>query len=120
MIQAPDLPGWAALLVALLVLAGAAFALIGSIGLLRLGNFYERVHAPTLGTTLGTALIILGSMLCFSVLQTRPLLHEILIALFTTLTTPVTFMLLARAAIYRDRTSGTPGVPPRDGPSTDE
>ena len=119
MIQAPDLPGWAALLVALLVLAGAAFALIGSIGLLRLKTFYERVHSPTLGTTFGTALIILGSILCFSVLQTRPLVHELLIALFTTLTTPVTFMLLARAAIYRDRTSGSLGVPPRDGGPND-
>jgi multicomponent K+:H+ antiporter subunit G len=114
MIQAPDLPGWAALIVAVLVLAGAAFALIGSIGLIRLKSFYERVHAPTLGTTFGTAFIILGSMLCFSILQTRPLVHELLIALFTTLTTPVTFMLLARAAIYRDRTAGEPGVPPRD------
>jgi multicomponent K+:H+ antiporter subunit G len=116
MIQAPDLPVWAALIVALLVLAGAVFALIGSLGLIRLGSFYERVHAPTLGTTFGTAFIILGSMLCFSVLQTRPLVHELLIALFTLLTTPVTFMLLARAAIYRDRTGGKPGVPPRDGP----
>ena len=119
MIQAPDLPGWAALLVALLLLAGAAFTLIGSLGLLRLGSFYDRMHAPTLGTTFGTALIILGSMLCFSVLQTRPLLHELLIAAFVTLTTPVTLMLLARAALYRDRTMGKPGVPPADVAPTD-
>lgn len=115
MIQAPDLPGWAAIAVALLVLAGGAFALIGAIGLLRLRTFYERVHAPTLGTTLGAALIVLGSMLCFSVLQTRFVIHELLIVLFTTLTTPVTLMLLVRAAIYRDRSSGRTGIPPRDG-----
>ena len=114
MIQAPDLPGWAALLVALLVLGGAAVTLIGSLGLLRLGTFYERVHSPTLGTTLGTALLILGSMLCFSVLQTRPLVHEVLILIFTSLTTPVTLMLLARAALYRDRTAGSSAVPPAD------
>ena len=119
MIQAPDLPGWAALVVALLVLAGAGFTLVGSLGLLRLGSFYERVHAPTIGTTAGTALIILGSMLCFSVLQTRPLVHEVLIILFTSLTTPVTFMLLARAALYRDRRSGNPDVPPADGAATE-
>jgi multicomponent K+:H+ antiporter subunit G len=98
----------------LLVLAGAGFAPIGSLGLLRLGSFYERVHAPTIGTTFGTAFIILCSILCFSILQTRPLVHEILIALFTILTTPVTLMLLARAAIYRDRMSGSLGVPPRE------
>ena len=119
MIQAPDLPGWAALLVALLLLAGAAFTLIGSLGLLRLRSFYDRVHSPTLGTTFGVVLIILGSMLCFSVLQTRPLVQELLIAIFVTLTTPVTLMLLARAALYRDRTMGKPGVPPADGASTD-
>ena len=116
MIQAPDLPSWAALLVALLVLGGALFTLIGSLGLLRLGSFYERVHSPTLGTTFGVAFIILGSMLCFSVLGTRPLVHELLIALFTLLTTPVTFMLLVRAALYRDRTAADPAVPPLDGP----
>jgi multicomponent K+:H+ antiporter subunit G len=112
MIQAPDLPGWAALLVALLVLSGAAFTLIGSLGLLRLKNFYERVHSPTLGTTFGVVLIIAGSILCFSVLQTRLLVHELLIAAFVTLTTPVTLMLLVRAALYRDRTTGKADVPP--------
>lgn len=114
MIQAPDLPAWAALLVGLLLLTGAAFTLIGSLGLLRLRNFYSRVHSPTLGTTFGVILIMLGSMLCFSTLQTRPLVHELLIAMFVTLTTPVTLMLLARAALYRDRTMGNPDVPPAD------
>lgn len=114
MMQAPELPIWAAMAVALLVLAGAGFTLIGSLGLLRLRTFYDRVHSPTLGTTLGTLLIILGSMLCFSVLESRPLMHEILIAVFVTLTTPVTLMLLARAALYRDRTEGTLPMPAED------
>ncbi len=111
MIQAPDLPLWAALIVGLLVLFGAAITLIGTLGLLRLGSFYERVHAPTLGTTLGTGCILIASMICFSVLQSRPMVHEILIALFVTLTTPVTLMLLARAALYRDRSEGETSVP---------
>ncbi|RYD53814.1 MAG: potassium:proton antiporter [Sphingomonadales bacterium] len=114
MIEAPDLPGWAALLVGLLVLGGAAFTLIGSIGLLRLRSFYERVHAPTLGTTFGAALIVMGSMLCFSVLQTKTLIHELMILILVSLTTPVTLMLLARAALYRDRTSGSGDVPLTD------
>ena len=63
------MPAWAALLTALLVLIGAAVTLIGTLGLLRLGNFYARVHAPTLGTTLGMASILAGSALCFSVLE---------------------------------------------------
>ncbi|HEY9578960.1 MAG TPA: monovalent cation/H(+) antiporter subunit G [Rhizorhapis sp.] len=111
MIQAPDLPTWAALLTAFFVLFGAVIALIGSIGLLRLKTFYERMHAPTLGTTVGVAAILMASMICFSVLQSRIVLHEILIALFVTLTTPVTLMLLARAALYRDRSEGIESVP---------
>ena len=114
MIQAPDLPTWAALLVAAFVLTGAGITLVGSLGLLRLRTFYERVHAPTLGTTLGTVFILLGSMVCFSVIQSRPLIHELLIAVFVTITTPVTLMLLARAALYRDRTEGHEVIPPSD------
>lgn len=114
MIQAPDLPVWAALLVGILILTGAAVTLIGSLGLLRLESFYERVHAPTLGTTLGTALILLGSAVCFSVLRSRPLLHEVLILIFVTVTTPVTLMLLARVALYRDRMAGKSDVPRDD------
>ena len=106
MIQAPDLPPWAALIVAFLVVAGAIFALIGSLGLVRMKTFYERVHPPTMGSSLGVALIALASILCFSVLRGQPSVHEVLIVIFVALTTPVTFMLLGRAALYRDRTEG--------------
>lgn len=115
--EAADLPPWAALLTGLLVLAGAAFTLIGSLGLLRLGSFYERVHAPTLGSTLGTVCILAASMLCFSVQQSRPVLHELLIAAFALITTPITLMVLVRAALFRDRSENTDGVPRPDGSS---
>ena len=52
-------------------------------------------------------------MIFFSVLQSRPVLHEILIFVFVTVTTPVTLMLLARAALFRNRAEGNPGVPSR-------
>ncbi|MBX6741785.1 MAG: cation:proton antiporter [Acetobacteraceae bacterium] len=111
MTHAVDLPFWAALPVALLLLLGAGLALTGSLGLLRLGSFYERVHAPTLGTTLGIGCVLIASMLAFSVLQTRPVLHEVLIGVFVTITTPVALMLLARAALYRDRHEGSGEMP---------
>jgi multicomponent K+:H+ antiporter subunit G len=91
---------------ALLVLAGALLAFLGSLGLVRLRTFYERVHPPTMGTTLGTALILLGSILHFSALESRPVLHEILIGAFMTLSTPVTYILLVRAGLHRDRAEG--------------
>ncbi|HSV19327.1 MAG TPA: monovalent cation/H(+) antiporter subunit G [Casimicrobiaceae bacterium] len=88
---------------AVLVLLGAGFALIGSFGLLRLPTFYERVHPPTMGTTLGIALVIGASMLVFSALESRPVLHELVIAVFAIVTTPVTYVLLLRAAIRREK-----------------
>lgn len=111
MIQAPDLPLWAAIAVGILILLGAVITLVGTIGLLRLRTFYERVHPPTLGSTLGTGCILVASMIAFSVSQSRPVLHEVLIAIFVTVTTPVTLMLLARAALYRDRSEGSENVP---------
>jgi multicomponent K+:H+ antiporter subunit G len=112
MTNAADLPAWAALPIALLLLLGAGLTLTGSLGLLRLGSFYDRIHAPTLGTTLGIGCVLLASMLFFSVLQTRLMLHELLIAVLMVVTTPVTLMLLARAALYRDRQEGCDEVPP--------
>ena len=97
------LPAWAALLTALLVVLGAGLALTGSLGLLRLGSFYERVHAPTLGATLGTGCIVVASILCFSVLQSGPVLHALLIGAFSTVTTPVSLIVLIAAARQRDR-----------------
>jgi multicomponent K+:H+ antiporter subunit G len=103
MSHAAELPTWAAILTAMLVLVGAGVTLIGSLGLLRLRTFYERIHAPTLGTTLGTACLAAASMITFTSLQSRPVLHELLIVVFVTLTTPVTLMILVRAAVFRDR-----------------
>jgi multicomponent K+:H+ antiporter subunit G len=115
MSHADQLPAFAAIVVAALVLAGAALALIGSIGLLRLKTFYERVHAPTLGTTLGTGFVLIASMVLFSVLESRPVLHEVLIGVFMVLNTPVTFMLLLRAALHRDRAANAAESSPQAG-----
>jgi multicomponent K+:H+ antiporter subunit G len=113
MSHAENLPGWAALLTSFLVLAGASLTLLGAIGTLRFRSFFERVHAPTLGTSWGTGGILLASIVCFTVLESRLVVHEILIGVFISVTTPVTLMLLARAALYRDRTEGNGEVPPR-------
>nr|WP_298094580.1 monovalent cation/H(+) antiporter subunit G [uncultured Shinella sp.] len=109
--HAIDLPAWAALAVAFFLVIGAGLTLIGTIGFVRLPTFYERIHAPTLGTSWGTGGIVMASMIFFTVLSTRPVVHEILIGIFVTVTTPVTLMLLARATLHRDRAEGNPGVP---------
>ena len=107
-----DLPVWAAVLVAFFVLTGAFLTLLGCVGLMRLHTFYHRIHAPTLGTSFGTFMILLGSVVYFSLTQKRPAVHEALIFVFVTTTTPVTLMLLARAALYRDRAEKNGNVPP--------
>jgi multicomponent K+:H+ antiporter subunit G len=109
----PDLPAAVAILTSVLILLGAGLTLIGAIGLVRLKSFYARVHPPTLGTTLGIGCVLLASMLYFSVLQSRPVVHEILIAIFVTITTPVSLMLLVSAALRRDWANDDPSVPMR-------
>jgi multicomponent K+:H+ antiporter subunit G len=102
MTHAEALPPLLAVVVAALVLLGAALALLGSLGLLRLSTFYDRIHPPTMGTTMGLALVLAASALLFSALDGRPVVHEIILAVFTIVTTPVTFMLLVRAARHRE------------------
>jgi len=116
MSHAADLPPVVALVVAFFLVLGAGLTLIGSFGFWRLRSFYDRIHAPTLGTSWGTAGIVMASMICFTALQSRPVFHEILVGIFVTVTTPVTLMMLGRAALYRDRSEGSPEVPAMDPP----
>lgn len=98
-----DMPLWAALPAALLLVCGGLLTVVGSLGLLRLDAFYARIHAPTMGSTLGTGCVLLASMLTSSAIAGRPVVHELLITVFILITSPVTAMLLMRAAMYRTR-----------------
>jgi multicomponent K+:H+ antiporter subunit G len=105
---------WAEALVALLVVLGAALAAIGAFGLVRLPTFFRRIHAPTLGATLGVWCVTAATIVYFS-LQGFPLfLHALLIALFVALTAPVTTIFVMRAALFRERQKGG-DVPPAPG-----
>ena len=106
-----SMPLWLAIIVSAFILLGGFLTLVGMIGLVRLRSFYERIHAPTLGTSWGTGAIVVASMILFTWLGSRPVLHEILIGIFVTITTPVTLMLLARAVLYRDWAEGDENSP---------
>jgi multicomponent K+:H+ antiporter subunit G len=106
------LPFWLDALLALLVIAGTLFALIGSWGLAKLGDFLKRLHGPTKATTLGVGCVLIASALWFSVARGSPSLHELLIALFLFLTAPVSAHLLIKAALKLD-----PGKRPPPPPS---
>ena len=101
-----DLPLWLSILVSAFVLLGALLTLAGCIGLVRLQDFYLRIHAPTMGTSMGGGLILLASAIYFSVTGGRLVVHELAIFAFVTVTTPVTLMLLARATLFRRRIEG--------------
>lgn len=118
------LPPWLALLVAGFLVLGGSLTLLGAVGLVRLSSFYDRLHAPTLGTSWGAAAILIASMLSWSWFQDRLFLHEIVIGVCVMVTTPVTLMFLGRAALHRDRAMDDPQVPgprgrPARGPRTD-
>jgi len=99
-------------LVAALILVGAFFTLVGSLGLARLPDFYSRLHGPTKATTLGVGSLLLASMLFFVVEGDGLRLHKVLITVFLFLTAPVSGHLLAKAGL-RVRVP-TDTVPPSD------
>lgn len=108
------LPLWADLLISVLLVAGACFALIGSWALAKLGSFLKRVHGPSKATTLGVGCVLIASALWFG-LRGVWSLHELLITLFLFLTAPVSAHLLIKAALRADPTMRPPGPPPRGG-----
>ncbi|MBL8201764.1 MAG: Na+/H+ antiporter subunit G [Chromatiales bacterium] len=91
--------------IAAMLVTGGAFALLGSIGLAKFGDFYRRLHGPTKATTLGVGSALIASALWFSTRGAGVSLHELLITLFLVLTAPVSAQQLARAARRRDATA---------------
>jgi multicomponent K+:H+ antiporter subunit G len=104
-------PLWAAIVAAVFFVVGSVLTLLGAIGLARFDSFYRRIHAPTLGSSWGTGGMVMGSMIIFSAASGRPVLHDLLIGIFVTVTTPITLMMLGRSALYRDRSEGNAEVP---------
>ncbi|MBZ0145235.1 MAG: Na+/H+ antiporter subunit G [Rhodocyclaceae bacterium] len=91
------------IVVSLLILLGAGFALLGSIGLARLPDFFTRLHGPTKATTLGVGAMVLASAIFFSATEPGLSLHEIAVLVFLFITAPVTAHVLAKAALHRQK-----------------
>lgn len=96
------------ILLSALVLIGAAFTFIGSLGLVRFKDFYTRLHAPTKASTLGVGGLLIASSVFFSVTGEALSLHEILVSLFLFITAPISAHLLAKAALHLRLPSVTP------------
>ncbi|WP_022961253.1 Na+/H+ antiporter subunit G [Halopseudomonas pelagia] len=109
-IQSATVVEW---IVASLILLGSVFALIGSIGLWKLPDFFMRLHGPTKATTLGVGALVIGSLIYFSTRGEGLSMHELLITIFLFMTAPVSANMLAKAAMHErlkrvERTKGQP------------
>lgn len=103
------IPTWLAVVMVSLLISGGSVILIGALGLMRLPNFYQRIHGPAITVTLGAGCVLIASMLYFTVRQSRLVVHELIIAAFVLMTAPVVSMLIMRAAVYRDLRGGKRG-----------
>ncbi|MBX3625299.1 MAG: monovalent cation/H(+) antiporter subunit G [Rhizobacter sp.] len=99
-------------IVALLLLASGVIVLLAALGLARLPDFFARMHAPALASTLAAWVVSLASIVHFSTRAGSLSLHVWLIIIVLSITAPVTTMVLARAALFRRRQAGDALPPP--------
>ena len=104
--EVSQLPFWAEAATAALLVLSSVFALTGAIGLVRLKDFFQRMHPPALASTIGAWCVALASIIYFSALKQAPILHAWLIPVLLAITVPVTTLLLARTALFRKRMAG--------------
>ena len=91
---------WAiAIVLVLLIAAGCFFILVGSLGLLKLSEFFMRLHAPTKASTLGVGGILLASLGYHAFTGTDPQPRELLVTAFLFITAPISAHLMAKAAL---------------------
>jgi len=102
---------------ALLLLAGGGFAVLGGIGLVRLPDFYSRLHPAGITDTLATLLIVVGLLIQVGISMVA--IKLLLILLFMIFTAPTASHALARAGLVagrvpfrRDTTTAADGEPP--------
>ncbi len=88
--------------VAVLLVAGGLFGLIGSYGLLRLKDRMQRLHAPTKATTLGVGTALAAVAFHVWLAEGRFAFREILVAVFFFATAPLSALFLAKVHLFRD------------------
>jgi multicomponent K+:H+ antiporter subunit G len=82
-----------------LLIIGTFFIVIGAFGLVKLSDFFKRLHAPTMASTLGVGCVLLGSVGYHLFLGEDPQPRELLITAFLFITAPISAHLMAKAAL---------------------
>jgi multicomponent Na+:H+ antiporter subunit G len=90
MAQALDILSW------IFLSTGSFFVIVGGIGLLRLPDFYTRIHAASVTDTVGSWLVVIGLMLQAGLSLVTVKL--ILVLIFLVMTSPLASHALAKAA----------------------
>jgi multicomponent K+:H+ antiporter subunit G len=91
----------AELVISLLLVIAGVFGLIGSLGLLKLRQPMQRLHAPTKATTVGVGAALLASILYAAMVLDKPSWQEVLIMVFLFITSPITANFLSKAHLHR-------------------
>jgi multicomponent K+:H+ antiporter subunit G len=112
------LPVWAEIVVSVLLLVSAVFTLAAAWGLVRLKDFFQRMHPPALAFTWAAWCVTFASILYFSLAFGELQLHVWLIIILLSITVPVTSILIGRAALFRGRQAGNKALPPALQPKT--
>ncbi len=81
------------------LVAGGAFSIIGAVGLLRMPDFYTRMHAASVTDTLGAGLLLAG--LALQAGLTLVTVKLLFLGLFIFFTSPAAAHALAQAALRR-------------------
>jgi len=87
------------LVLSILLLAGCVFTLLGAVGLIKLSDFFRRIHAPAKASTLGVGCILLASIGYHTWYGAGFHPREVLITVFLFLTAPISAHLMSRAAL---------------------
>lgn len=112
-----------AIVLVLLLAAGSFFILVGSFSLVKLSEFFKRLHGPTKASTLGVGCVLLASVGYHALTGTDPQPRELLITAFLFITAPISAHLMAKAALSLHMAERPPmpgGEPPRPIDAVDE
>ncbi|MCF2910189.1 MULTISPECIES: Na+/H+ antiporter subunit G [Pseudoalteromonas] len=86
--------------ISFLLLLGGSLVLVGSIGLVKMPDFFMRLHGPTKATTLGMACLLFAAMAYYGFYGEGVSVKEVLISMFLLITAPISGYMLIKSAIH--------------------
>lgn len=88
------------IIIIIFITVASFFLLVAAIGLVRLPDFYMRLHAATKGMTVGIGCMLIASAIFFSIESNKFEVQQVLITMFLFITAPMTVHMLAKAALH--------------------